>query len=131
MATIKQLLEKTMLKVGCSAGLPSLSPNDGIDIAYTENPPKVYGIYTAPADGFFVLGGRFSPAVAGKIRCTSGDVGENKMFVSSTCYPSKEQGGQATVFVPARKGTTITYFWSHYMDVVEVFKFIKSVGGGV
>ena len=130
MATIKQLLEKAMLKVGCVAGLPSLSPNDGINIAYGDNPPTTYKNYTAPADGFFVLGGRFSPAVNGKMRCTSGDIGGNKMFVSSTCYPTKESGGQATIFVPARKGTTITYFWSHYMDVIELCKFIKSIGGG-
>ena len=130
MATIKQLLETAMLKVGCSAGLQSLSPNDGINIAYKDNPTKGYESYTAPADGFFVLGGRFSPAVDGKMRCTSGDIGPNKMFVSSTCYPSKAVGGQATVFVPARKGMTITYFWSQYMDVIEICKFIKSVGGG-
>lgn len=129
MATIKQLIERAVMKVGSIAYLPSLDTKDSIDIAVTSNPPTGYLIYTAPADGYFVLGGSMG-ATNGKVRATSGKVGSEKMFVGATCFPSGAQGGQATVYVPARKGTTITYYWSNKMTV-ELLKFIKSVGGGV
>ena len=76
--------------------------------------------YTAPADGYFVVGARFDTSHSGFIRL----IKEDLYTVTGFIY---NDGALASIMMPVRKGEKVKYTYAH-VDTQEYFKFIYAKG---
>ena len=76
--------------------------------------------YTAPADGYFVVGARYDTSHSGFIRL----VKENLYSVTGFIY---NDGALASIMMPVHKGEKVKYNYAH-VDTQEYFKFFYAVG---
>ena len=110
MASMKDYLEKTILRVGSRGAMPS----DAI-IQYGVNE------WVAPCDGY---------VVAGSISGSDGDAlaARGPIFQSISRAPAPNASQE--VYVQCRKGEKVSVFFSAASQITKRF-FVKSVGGGL
>ena len=76
--------------------------------------------YTAPADGYFVVGARYDTSHSGFIRLLK----ENLYSVTGYIY---NDGALASVVMPVHKGEKVKYNYDH-VTTQEYFRFVYAVG---
>lgn len=118
MASIKQLLETAMLRLG------SRGSRDGdkvVSVAVDQSSSDMQS-FVAPADGFYKASGKATHD-SGALFCDGG--GERTFYRVRALWVS----APLTFTWPCKKGSTIRV---QYVNIVDrTLSFIKSVGGGV
>lgn len=110
MASMKDYLEKAMLRLGSRGAMPGTQI-----IQYSVNE------FVAPDDGYVVAGSE------------SGEVGEavaarGAIFQSISRSPISVASLEA--FIPCKKGETVSVYFGSKSKILKRF-FLKSVGGGL
>lgn len=126
MATLENLLETVMLKVGGVGTMPSTNSADFISIT-TSNPVSSYTSYTAPYDGWLCL--LVSTPVANDTKARLSSVAGTSDSIGATIFMDTSDGA-TIISIPAKKGTTLKYYWGARMSTA-MLRFLKSVGGAL
>lgn len=124
MATLKTLLETALLKVGGVGSMPSTDSADFISIS-TSNPSGGYKTYTAPTDGWLCL--LLSVPTENDTKARLSSVAGTIDSIGSTVFMDTTDG-VTIISIPAKKGTTLKYYWGSSMSTATL-RFLKSVGG--
>lgn len=126
MATIKQLLERTMLKIGSRAGGITSSAIVVESVPSLTKSPHIKG-YTAPCDGYLSVRAA-TPSSRATVTALYG-LSEDGGNIGQSAFSPGASQAKACIFL--KKGSNALYALDFSGTVTGLYVyFLKSVGGG-